>query len=76
MTQGYKRGYIAIVRARTGLLLGGGKVAESWPFEDYQDAVGWSDTCVETNQVAGRDAVALAVRMVMARRPILHTEVS
>ncbi|KKL83875.1 hypothetical protein LCGC14_1970360 [marine sediment metagenome] len=68
------RAYIARVEARTGLLLGGGRVHESYPFEDYRDAVAWTDTIIEGNAVAGRDAMYGGIRMVQAEKPILRKE--
>ena len=70
------KAYVARVEARSGLLLGGGRVHESYPFEDYRDARNWAHTIVEGNQAAGRDARYTGMREVQADKPIEHREAS
>lgn len=67
--------YVAKVTARTGLLLGGVKSVTCTPFEEFRDAVRWSDHTIETNKEANRDPMYDGIHMVYSKDPITKTEV-
>ena len=59
-----KKAYQAVIKAQTGLLLGGTVSHTSSPFEQFKDAVSWSDTAVQINKDANRDVIHDGIYMV------------
>jgi hypothetical protein len=59
-----RRGFVASVKAREGLLLGGVTKVQSSPFSTFRAAVHWSDAIIEGNLEAGREPVFDGIFMV------------
>ena len=49
--------YRGKVEARTGILLGGSRVATSIWFDTAADAKAWAEQAMQANQKAGRDVI-------------------
>jgi hypothetical protein len=56
--------YIAAVKARKGLLIGGVLRHESAPLDTWQDAVEWSNIVIETNKEDGREPMYDGIRSI------------
>jgi hypothetical protein len=56
--------YIAAVKARKGLLIGGVLRHESAPFDTWQDAVAWTATVIEINKEASREPMYDGIRSI------------
>lgn len=69
------KAYIGRIRAKSGHLLGGGKVADTFPFELESDAAMCATIKEQIEKSVGHDVEYVGIRETQHSNPIRHSEV-